>query len=123
MGGGVCRDFVYALSRWEEASDVGSISAQPNEGVGNNLKKYTTCKEIYEILEMINYFWVVLFNCDVEQERPFQIFVRSIFEKKGKNCDWINGGINRQFRLLIRSLPPLEGKFRIFALIEKGNNK
>ena len=70
---------------------------------------------------VIEYFFVVVFEINVDLRNPFQCYVLEIFQEDDIPSSWITGPLEAKFRVIEREFNCLRGrKFNVFCKIEKG---
>lgn len=68
----------------------------------------------------LNYHWVVLFQFDIENHEPFNMFLRSTFPESEVPESWYKFKLEDELRLLKRYFRTLNGEYAVFCKVEKG---
>ena len=69
-----------------------------------------------------NYFWFIAFEWSVNEQKPFQIFVREYFGDEDIPDNWFTGRLTDENRAVKLQLHAIAGEnpYSIFAKVEKG---
>ena len=69
---------------------------------------------------VVEYFFLILFNWDVDDRNPFSCFVWSLFDDNDITHGWITGPLYDSYRMMEISPSCLNGKYSLFCKVEKG---
>ena len=65
-----------------------------------------------------------MFEWDLNNQEPFQMFVKDTFDKDSVPCKWLSGSLNDYCRMLKLKIKDLDGdKYSVFVKVEKGNQQ
>ena len=71
----------------------------------------------------LEYWWLILFQWNINVENPFQIFVKHSLKNSGIPISWIEGSLSKSVRRKQIKISVLGGsKYSLFCKVEKGKN-
>ena len=68
----------------------------------------------------VEYHWAVLFNFDIGNIEPFNMFLRSTFKESEIPSRWFDYKLADDVRLKKTYIPTLNGEYSFFCKVEKG---
>ena len=100
---------------------MSGMEEEDDEIVSQTQTQMPASADISTPTSRLEYWWLILFEHDVNLEKPFQIIVKHTLNGGGIPQSWYQGALNNNCRRLILKLKMLPGqKYSVFAKVEKG---
>ena len=77
-------------------------------------------------MSRLEYFWVIIFQWDLDVVNPFQMYVKQVLKDAGFPNSWLEGGLNdncRKMKLKLKLKSQEAEKYSLYCKLEKGNLK